>query len=71
MVEELESLPESYGKDRTLLWLRNYEAMDKKASDLFSSLGFSVNHVPSYDNLDFFLEKAGYPPIIKYSKHNG
>uniref|UniRef100_A0A7E4W4C6 SSD domain-containing protein n=1 Tax=Panagrellus redivivus TaxID=6233 RepID=A0A7E4W4C6_PANRE len=72
MVEELEELPESYGKDRTLLWLRNYEDIDRQTSDLFSSIGFGQSkYVPSYDNLDFFLETLGYPPSIHYIEHNG
>uniref|UniRef100_A0AC35GK39 SSD domain-containing protein n=1 Tax=Panagrolaimus sp. PS1159 TaxID=55785 RepID=A0AC35GK39_9BILA len=57
MVEELESMPESYGKDRTLLWLRHYEEMDRHASKLFSFLGFgSENYKPTLDYLDFFLD---------------
>lgn len=66
MIEELEALPESYGKDRTMLFLRNFEEVDKKAIKLLSSIGFgSGEYKPSYDNLDFFLEKIGYPPTIK------
>uniref|UniRef100_A0A914Z8X5 SSD domain-containing protein n=1 Tax=Panagrolaimus superbus TaxID=310955 RepID=A0A914Z8X5_9BILA len=72
MVEELESMPESYGKDRTLLWLRHYVEMDRHTSKLFSFLGFgSENYIPTLDNLDFFLDKIGYPPTIKVSNDNG
>lgn len=72
MVEELEALPESYGKDRTLLWLRAYEEMDRHASGLFSFLGFGEEkYTPSLDNLEFFLDKIGHPPTIKTINNNG
>jgi hypothetical protein len=66
MVGELEAMPESYGKNRTLLWLRTYENMDEAATSLLSVFGFK--HKYSYSNVDFFLQQAGYPPTIKTSR---
>uniref|UniRef100_A0A914D296 Uncharacterized protein n=1 Tax=Acrobeloides nanus TaxID=290746 RepID=A0A914D296_9BILA len=69
MVTSLESLPESYGRNRTLLWLIPYEKLDRQTADLMEYFGYDKNkYVPSYDNLDFFLEYAGYPPTIRFKK---
>ncbi|KAI6188144.1 Patched-related protein 9 [Aphelenchoides besseyi] len=71
MVTELEELPESYGRDRTLLFLRTYEKMDWEAANLLSYVGYNLSsYEPTYDNLEFFLEKIGQPSTIKYSKKN-
>jgi hypothetical protein len=66
MIERLESLPESYGKNRTLLWLRAYEKMDEETTKMLSFFGYK--YFPSYSNLDFFLDQIGNPPTIKTSK---
>jgi hypothetical protein len=66
MVNELEQLPQSYGKDRTQLWLRNYESMDYEAAKLLSYVGYDLKrYVPTYENVEFFLEQIGNPPSIK------
>jgi hypothetical protein len=66
MVDELEQLPESYGKNRTFLWLRAYEKMDEELAQSLDFFGFKYH--PSYSNVDFFLEQIGNPPTIKTSK---
>lgn len=69
MVNELETLPQSYGKNRTLLWLRAYEEFDKQATSLWDFVRFNDNPNKSFklgfENLDFFLSQLNYPPGIK------
>lgn len=68
MVNELESLPNSYGKNRTLLWLRIYEEFDKKLGSFWNFFGFNSNNNSyklDFENLDFFLRQLNYPPGIK------
>lgn len=67
MVNELETLPQSYGKNRTLLWLRAYEEFDQQASNLWNFVGFNDQnkYQPDFGNLDFFLRQLNYPPGIK------
>ena len=68
MVSELESIPESHGSDRTLLWLRPYEKLDRSIAEMYAGVGYydMDKYVPSYANLDFFLQQAKYPPTIKH-----
>ncbi|KAH7731674.1 Patched family protein [Aphelenchoides avenae] len=68
MVGELESIPESHGHNRTLLWLRPYEKLDRSLAEMYASVGYyDMNkYIPSYENLDFFLQQAKYPPTIKH-----
>lgn len=70
MVNELEGLPESHGSNRTLLWLRPYEKLDRSIAEMFSNVGYYDirKYTPSYENLDFFLQQAKYPPTIKYQR---
>uniref|UniRef100_A0A915D3S9 SSD domain-containing protein n=1 Tax=Ditylenchus dipsaci TaxID=166011 RepID=A0A915D3S9_9BILA len=67
MVGTLEQIPESYGQNRTILWLRAFEAFDQKTSQLWEFIGMQApkNYTPSYENLDFFLQQLNYPPTIK------
>lgn len=52
MVENLEELPESYGANRTILWLRAYEHFDRESSKLWEYFGMpSYNYIPDYKNL--------------------
>jgi len=66
MVGELEELPESYGPNRTLLWLRPYLDFDREISKLWGLVGFEQAYSPSLDNLEFFLDQIGHPPTIKF-----
>lgn len=69
MLSTLEALPECYGRNRTLLWLIPYEELDRQTADVMEYFGYDKDrYVPSYDNVDFFLEYAGYPPSIRYKK---
>lgn len=67
MVAQLESLPESWGPARTLLWLRSFDLFDRRAHSFWRSLGFGRHQPfrPSYHNLAFFLDQIGHPPTIK------
>jgi hypothetical protein len=51
-----------------LLWLKPYEVLDRHSAQLLSYLGYQnmENYVPTYENVDFFLEQSNYPPTIKY-----
>lgn len=70
MVSDLEDLPESYGRNRTLLWLIPYEALDQQMAEFMGFFGYNTTaYIPTYENLDFFLEHAGYPPTIKTRKN--
>lgn len=52
MVNTLENLPESYGANRTILWLRAYENFDKQTNQLWEFFGLpSTNYRPTYHNL--------------------
>ncbi|KAK0422054.1 hypothetical protein QR680_007336 [Steinernema hermaphroditum] len=71
MVSDLEELPESYSRDRTVLWLVAYEKYDRSVhgvNQLFNMLTLSdaSEYQPSYSNLGSFLEQLLHPPIIKY-----
>uniref|UniRef100_A0A1I8B6C5 SSD domain-containing protein n=1 Tax=Meloidogyne hapla TaxID=6305 RepID=A0A1I8B6C5_MELHA len=70
MLSELEALPESWGSNRTLLWLRPYEEFDRKNNHFWQSLGFGPkgNYKFSLDNLPFFLNSIGNPPTVKFEK---
>ncbi|KAI6240930.1 Patched-related protein 9 [Aphelenchoides fujianensis] len=58
-----DSFPESYGQNRTLLWLRTYEKMDYEAANLLSFVGYNMtSYTPTYANVEFFLEQIGNPP---------
>ncbi|CAD5220555.1 unnamed protein product [Bursaphelenchus xylophilus] len=72
MVSELEHLPPSYGRNRTLLWLRAFEKFDYETSQLFGYLGYNTsNYSLSYTNLDLFLDYADHPAFIKTTSKNG
>lgn len=67
MVTSLESVPNSYGRQWTLLFLKAYEMFDQKIFSFLHAFGFSgQNHyIPSYDNLGYFLRQIRNPPMIK------
>uniref|UniRef100_A0A915NQG7 Sulfotransferase n=1 Tax=Meloidogyne floridensis TaxID=298350 RepID=A0A915NQG7_9BILA len=71
MVAELEGLPESWGPNRTLLFLRPYEEFDKKNAHFWQSLGLGPKgkYKFSLDNLPFFMNSIGNPPTVKYEKN--
>ena len=69
MISKLEDLPESYGRNRTLLWLIPYERLDRQTAELLEYFGYDKDkYVPTYDNVDFFLDFADHPPSIRYKK---
>uniref|UniRef100_A0A1I8AQY2 SSD domain-containing protein n=1 Tax=Steinernema glaseri TaxID=37863 RepID=A0A1I8AQY2_9BILA len=73
MVSELEALPESYSRERTVLWLVAYEKYDRSVhgvNQLFEMLALNdaAEYRPSYSNLETFLEQLLHPPIIKYEE---
>ncbi|KAF7639517.1 SSD domain-containing protein [Meloidogyne graminicola] len=73
MVSELENLPESWGSNRTLLWLRSYEKFDRKIDQFWNSFGLGLKnkYKPSLDNLPYFLNKLGNPPTVKLEEKTG
>uniref|UniRef100_A0A915LQA8 SSD domain-containing protein n=1 Tax=Meloidogyne javanica TaxID=6303 RepID=A0A915LQA8_MELJA len=70
-LSELEGLPESWGPNRTLLFLRPYEEFDKKNAHFWQSLGLGPKgkYNFSLDNLPFFMNSIGNPPTVKYEKN--
>ncbi|MFH4973974.1 hypothetical protein AB6A40_000683 [Gnathostoma spinigerum] len=71
MVSELEALPESYGREQTILWLKTYEKFDRDLFDIYHSVGFVSNssYTPSYDNLYAFMDLFEYGAIL-HVKHD-
>ncbi|PIO65094.1 patched family protein, partial [Teladorsagia circumcincta] len=72
MVSQLEQVKGAYGKERTMLFLNVYEKFDKKVTEMTRSLFLApeMNYKPSLHNLQFWLDKMGNPPSIKYVKSN-
>ncbi|TKR78121.1 hypothetical protein L596_018980 [Steinernema carpocapsae] len=71
MVTDLEELPESYNRDRTVLWLIAYEKFDRSVHGVnqllnLLTLNDAVEYQPSFNNLQTFLDQLLHPPIIKY-----
>ncbi|VDM21295.1 unnamed protein product [Wuchereria bancrofti] len=73
MIRSLEALPNSYGPNRTMIFLKAYEDFDRKVYNLFNILGITgqENFTPSYDNLPIFLDHIKNPPFIKMSNEKG
>lgn len=67
MVRAVETVPNSYGSNRTMLFLRTYEDFDRKIFNLLHLFGISGQERfnPSYDNLPLFLDRIDNPPSIK------
>ena len=61
MVSALERVPQSYGRERTLLFLKSYEEFDRKTFDFYQLFGMvdADEFTPSYDNLAFYLAQTG------------
>uniref|UniRef100_A0A915AY64 SSD domain-containing protein n=1 Tax=Parascaris univalens TaxID=6257 RepID=A0A915AY64_PARUN len=70
MVTSLESVRFSYGRNRTLLFLKAYEKFDRKTFDVLSAFGLiaETHYSPSYDNLPFFLKQIDNPPTIQITR---
>lgn len=70
MVTSLESVRFSYGRNRTLLFLKAYEKFDRKTFDVLSAFGLigETHYSPSYDNLPFFLEQIDNPPTVQITR---
>uniref|UniRef100_A0A915PIF6 SSD domain-containing protein n=1 Tax=Setaria digitata TaxID=48799 RepID=A0A915PIF6_9BILA len=67
MIRNVEAIPNSYGPNQTIVFLKIYEDFDRKMHDLFYTLGIVSQEyfMPSYDNLPIFLEHIRNPPFIK------
>lgn len=67
MVTELEKVPQSYGRNHTLLFLKSYEAFDRKTFDFYELFGLagSTEFVPSYKNLAFYLEEVKVKAVVR------
>lgn len=67
MIRSLEAIPNSYGPNRTMLFLPTYEDFDRKIYNFFNMLGMEnrKHFTPSYDNLPMFLDYIHNPPFIK------
>ncbi|KAK5976971.1 hypothetical protein GCK32_019437, partial [Trichostrongylus colubriformis] len=72
MMSDLEHVNGAYGNNRTLLFLNAYEKFDKKVTDMTRSLFLApeMEYKPSLHNLQFFLDRIGNPPSVKYVKSN-
>ncbi|RCN48704.1 patched family protein [Ancylostoma caninum] len=72
MVNQLETVEGAYGRNRTMLFLDAYERFDKKVTDMTRSF-FLVpdqEYKPSLHNMQFWLDKVGNPPSIRYVRDN-
>lgn len=67
MIRNLEAIPNSYGANRTMIFLQTYEDFDRKIYNFFNMLGIGdqKDFKPSYDNLPMFLDHIHNPPFIK------
>ncbi|MCP9258123.1 Patched family protein [Dirofilaria immitis] len=67
MIRSLEAVPNSYGSNRTMIFLKIYEDFDRKIYSLLHMLGMTdqESFTPSYDNLPAFLDHIHNPPFIK------
>ncbi|XGW18024.1 hypothetical protein V3C99_002545 [Haemonchus contortus] len=72
MVSQLEHVNGAYGKDRTMLFLNAYEKFDKKVTQMTRALFLApeTEYKPSLHNLQYWLDRVGNPPSIKYIKPN-
>ncbi|VDM40527.1 unnamed protein product [Toxocara canis] len=70
MVSSLESVRFSYGRERTVLFLKAYEKFDRTTFEFLNAFGFTgeTQYSPSYDNLPFFLNQIHNPPNIKVTR---
>ncbi|CAJ0600074.1 unnamed protein product [Cylicocyclus nassatus] len=69
MISELRKVE---GWNRTMLFLDSYEDFDKKVTDMARSIFFvsDQDYKPSLHNLQFWLDKVGNPPNIRYVRDN-
>ncbi|CAG9536764.1 unnamed protein product [Cercopithifilaria johnstoni] len=67
MIRSLEAVPNSYGPNRTMVFLQIYEDFDRKICNFFNMLGMGDQNdfTPSYDNLPIFLNHFHNLPFIK------
>ncbi|VDK65262.1 unnamed protein product [Onchocerca ochengi] len=67
MIRSLEAVPNSYGSNRTMVFLKTYEDYDRKIYSFLHMLGLTnqESFTPSYDNLPTFLDHIHNPPFIK------
>ncbi|KAE9420029.1 hypothetical protein Angca_005701 [Angiostrongylus cantonensis] len=72
LISELEHVEGAYGKGQTLLFLKDYEKFDREVTGMTRSLLFApdVEYKPSLHNLQFWLDRIGNPPTVKYVKGN-
>ncbi|KJH47784.1 hypothetical protein DICVIV_06137 [Dictyocaulus viviparus] len=75
MVSELEHVEGAYDSVKnnfTLIFLKDYEKFDKKVTGMTQSLFLApdMEYKPSLHNLQFWLDRIGNPPTIKYVKGN-
>uniref|UniRef100_A0A5S6PMJ0 SSD domain-containing protein n=3 Tax=Brugia TaxID=6278 RepID=A0A5S6PMJ0_BRUMA len=73
MIRSLEAIPNSYGPNRTMIFLKTYEDFDRKIYNFFNMLGIADQEkfTPSYDNLPIFLDHIKNPPFIKMNNEKG
>ncbi|KAL4002759.1 Patched family protein [Acanthocheilonema viteae] len=67
MIRSLEAVPNSYGSNGTITFLKTYEEFDRKIYNFFNMLGVGGQNdfTPSYDNLPMFLDHIHKSPFIK------
>ncbi|CAI5438990.1 unnamed protein product [Caenorhabditis angaria] len=69
LLNELEHVQGIRGNNRSLNFLPQYEKSDRKIHALTSWI-HGQKYEPSYDNLKFWLEQIGNPPLAKFESGN-
>ncbi|GMR42762.1 hypothetical protein PMAYCL1PPCAC_12957, partial [Pristionchus mayeri] len=72
MLNELESVSGVYGRERTMLWLKEYEEFDRRLHSFTESitslfLAETTEYQPSFKNLPTFLSFLDNPAQIQYT----
>ncbi|KAF8359949.1 ptr-11 [Pristionchus pacificus] len=72
MLNELESISGVYGRERTMLWLKEYEAFDRRIHSLTEGvysffLADGAEYSPSFKNLPTFLSFLDNPAQIQFT----
>ncbi|ETN79706.1 patched family protein [Necator americanus] len=72
MISELRHVEGAYDGSQSMLFLDAYEKFDKKVTDMTRSFFFvsDQEYKPSLHNMQFWLDKIGNPPNIRYVKDN-
>uniref|UniRef100_A0A0N4ZI90 SSD domain-containing protein n=1 Tax=Parastrongyloides trichosuri TaxID=131310 RepID=A0A0N4ZI90_PARTI len=71
LIEEIENLEDSHGRNNSLILLDKYEEFDKSTHELYNFLGIvNGNYTPSYHNMKYFLNNILKSERIDYDEKN-